>query len=73
MKRRSYTAQFKEQVVREANEIGNAKQVARRYDISPQLIYKWRKQMETTAASIAKCGRTAGEDVSSVFPACENR
>jgi transposase len=49
MKRRSYTTEFKEQVVREADEIGNAKQVAKRYDISAQLIYKWRKRMESAA------------------------
>jgi len=41
MKRNRYTVEFKQQVVREVQEVGNAAQVARRYDLNPPLIYRW--------------------------------
>jgi transposase len=46
MKRKRYTIEFKQQVVREAEEIGNVSQVAKRYEISSRLIYRWKKELQ---------------------------
>jgi transposase len=44
MKRNRYTQKFKQQIVREAAEVGNAAQVARRHDLNPKMVYQWIKQ-----------------------------
>jgi transposase-like protein len=44
MKRRRYTQEFKQQVVQEAVEVGNAAQVARRHDLIPTQVYEWMKK-----------------------------
>lgn len=44
MDRRRYTQEFKQQVILEAQETGNAAQVAREHKISPNLLYTWIKK-----------------------------
>lgn len=43
MTRKRYSDEFKEQVVKEYEEIGNAALVARRHEISKQTVYAWIK------------------------------
>jgi transposase len=43
MKRRKHSNEFKRQVVKEALEVGNKASVARRYEISPNLVQRWVK------------------------------
>jgi transposase len=42
--RKRYTQEFKQSVVKEATDVGNAAQVARRHDITTNMIYRWMKQ-----------------------------
>jgi transposase len=42
--RKRYTQEFKQSVVKEAMEVGNAAQVARRHDITANMVYRWMKQ-----------------------------
>ncbi|HLN89553.1 MAG TPA: transposase [Candidatus Binatia bacterium] len=44
MKRKRYTQEFKQQVVQEAVEVGNAALVARRHELMPKQVYDWIKQ-----------------------------
>lgn len=44
MKRNRYTQEFKQQIVREVAEVGNAAQVARRHELNPKMVYQWVKQ-----------------------------
>lgn len=62
MQRKQYSIEFKKQVVNEAEEIGNARQVAKRYDIAPNLVYRWKKQFQlsTYKHSDNKAKRVAG-------------
>jgi transposase len=46
MKRRKHSKEFKLQVVREALEVGNKSLVARRYELSPNLVQRWVKAYE---------------------------
>lgn len=48
MQRRRFTLEFKQQVIQEAKEIGNASQVARRHNINPKVSYRWMKEAEHT-------------------------
>lgn len=41
MKRQRYPKNFKEQLVKEAQEIGNALSVARRHGVGPKTLYRW--------------------------------
>lgn len=41
MQRNTYTQEFKQQVIKEANETGNCTIVARRYDINPNVLARW--------------------------------
>jgi transposase-like protein len=61
MKRKRYTIEFKQQVVKEAQEVGNAAQVARRHGITPKQIYDWKKQAESTAWKQAPKGAKSVE------------
>jgi transposase-like protein len=46
--RKDYTQEFKEQILRECQEVGNVAVVARRHNISPNTIHTWkRKAMKT--------------------------
>jgi transposase len=44
MERRKFSAEFKQQVVRECLETGNISVVARRHDLRPNLVRKWVRQ-----------------------------
>jgi len=46
MKRRKHSKEFKLQVVKEASEVGNKALVARRYELSPNLVQRWVKAYE---------------------------
>ncbi|MBA2872320.1 transposase-like protein [Anoxybacillus calidus] len=46
MKRRKHSKEFKLQVVKEALEVGNKALVARRYELSPNLVQRWVKAYE---------------------------
>lgn len=46
-KRRSYPKEFKEQIIKEVQEIGSVYQVAKRHDIAPTTIYGWIKAKNT--------------------------
>lgn len=48
MQRRRFTIEFKQQVIQEAKEAGNASQVARRHNINPKMLYRWMDQAEHT-------------------------
>lgn len=41
MQRKRYTVEFKEQVLNEVREVGNAAQVARRHGLTPKVVYDW--------------------------------
>ncbi len=41
MKRKRYTIEFKQQLVQEAQEVGNAALVARRHGIDVENLYRW--------------------------------
>lgn len=43
MQRKRYSLEFKQQVIQEAVEVGNASQVARRHGLSPKQVYDWMK------------------------------
>ena len=41
MKRQRYPKNFKEQLVKEAQEVGNALSVAKRHEINAKTLYRW--------------------------------
>ena len=49
VKRNRYSKEFKNQIVREAREVGNAVPVAKKHGIDVKLIYRWGKQSEHKA------------------------
>jgi transposase-like protein len=54
MKRNRYNVEFKQQVVREVQEVGNAAQVARRHELSPNLVYRWMQDVKHKKLQEAK-------------------
>ncbi|SDS68609.1 Transposase [Paenibacillaceae bacterium GAS479] len=48
MQRRRFTIEMKNQIIKEAKEVGNASQVARRHSIDPKVLYRWMKAAEHT-------------------------
>jgi transposase-like protein len=50
MTRKRYGDEFKEQVLREYEEIGNAALVARRHETSKQTVYAWIKAKKKTGS-----------------------
>lgn len=46
MQRRRYTAEFKQQVVKEAKETNNSALVARNYNLSSGLVAKWARERD---------------------------
>ncbi|MED4400054.1 transposase [Metabacillus fastidiosus] len=46
MQRRKHSEEFKKQLVQEAMETGNKALVARRHQLSPNLIHKWMKAFQ---------------------------
>lgn len=51
MKRNEYTLEFKEQVLKECQEVGNVAVVARRHNISPNTIHTWRHKVRKTGST----------------------
>jgi len=41
MKRKRYPKNFKEQLIKEAQEVGNTLSVARQHGVSPKTLYRW--------------------------------
>ncbi|WDL96629.1 transposase [Alicyclobacillus sp. ALC3] len=41
MQRKRYAMEFKQQVLQEVREVGNAAQVARRHGLTPKVLYDW--------------------------------
>ncbi|MDQ8738619.1 transposase [Paenibacillus sp. LHD-38] len=48
MQRRRFTIEFKQQVIHEAKEVGNAAQVARRHNINSKMLNRWMERAEHT-------------------------
>lgn len=48
MERRSYSIEFKQQLIQEALEAGNASQVARRHGIDGKMLSRWIRQSKQT-------------------------
>ncbi|MCP3774422.1 transposase, partial [Paenibacillus sp. MZ04-78.2] len=46
MKRKSYSMEFKQQLIQEALEAGNASQVARRHGIDGKMLSRWIRQSQ---------------------------
>ena len=44
MKRNEFTNEFKEQVLKECDQVGNIALVARRHDLSPNTIHNWKRK-----------------------------
>lgn len=44
MQRKSYPKEFKEQIIKEVEEIGSVHKVAKRHEIAPTTIYGWMKR-----------------------------
>lgn len=44
MKGKRYTKEFKEMVIQEANEANDVAQAARRHELDPKTIYRWRSE-----------------------------
>ena len=51
MTRKDYTQEFKEQILRECQEVGNVPVVARRHNISPNTIHTWRRKARKTGST----------------------
>ncbi|MED0761511.1 transposase [Aneurinibacillus thermoaerophilus] len=47
MTRRKYSIDFKKQVVKEAKETGNLAAVARRYELSANMVGHWKRELES--------------------------
>jgi len=54
MKGQRYTKEFKEMVIQEVNETKDVAQVARRHDLSPKTIYRWKKEMKHKAWEVTE-------------------
>lgn len=46
MQRKQYSPEFKQQVVKEAREVGNGSVVARKYDLNQNIVNKWLRKSE---------------------------
>ena len=49
MKGKRYTHEFKQMVIQEANEANDVAQVARRHELDPKTIYRWRGESKHKA------------------------
>ena len=45
MERRNFSAQFKQQIVRECSETGNVSLVARKHDLNANMVHRWIRQV----------------------------
>ncbi|MBO8159466.1 transposase [Thermosyntropha sp.] len=50
MTKREYTQKFKEQIIKECQEVGNIALVARRHNISPNTIQTWVRKIKQTGS-----------------------
>lgn len=50
MPRKQYSDEFKEQIIKECREVGNAALVARRHEISKNTVYSWLKKARKTGS-----------------------
>ena len=48
MQRKSYSVEFKQQLIQEAQEVGNASQVARKHGIDGKMLSRWIRQSKQT-------------------------
>jgi transposase len=51
MTKKQYTEEFKEQSIKECQEVGNIALVARRHDVSPTTIYTWVRKTEKLSST----------------------
>ncbi len=51
MQRKNYSPEFKQQVIKEAREVGNRSLVARKYDIAHSIVNKWVRGSGSNGAS----------------------
>lgn len=49
VKRKRYSKEFKDQVLKEAQEVGNSVPVAKKHGIDVKIIYRWAKEAEHKA------------------------
>ena len=49
MERRNFSAQFKQQIVRECSETGNVSLVARKHDLNANMVHRWIRQVNGMA------------------------
>ncbi len=52
MKKRNYSHEFKEQILKECREVGNVALVARRHNISANTIHTWRRKAKQTGSTV---------------------
>ena len=52
MKRRNYSHEFKEQILKECREVGNVALVARRHNISANTIHTWRRKAKLKGSAV---------------------
>jgi transposase-like protein len=53
MKRKKYMQEFKDQVVKESLEVGNASIVARKHDLSRNMVSRWVREQKNTNKIVA--------------------
>lgn len=51
MKKKDYTQEFKDQLLKECQEVGNVALVARRHNISANTIHTWRHKVRKTGST----------------------
>ena len=54
MERRNFSAQFKQQIVRECSETGNVSLVARKHDLNANMVHRWIRQVNGMAKTSPK-------------------
>jgi transposase len=70
MQRQRYSNEFKVQVIKEAQEVGNKSAVARRYEITSNMLHRWENQyqnghfdnVDTDATSTRQVGELTKEN-----------
>lgn len=50
MAKTEYTREFKKQIIKESQEVGNVALVARRHNVSPATIYTWIRKFKKTGS-----------------------
>lgn len=65
MKGKRYTKEFKEMVIQEANEVNDVAQVARRHELDPKTIYRWRSEVKHKAWEVTERDKGTGSSAQS--------